>query len=68
MNCLQYYKGVLIKFENSRQHEEFKLYKDRQGITCWLLCEQWQENRDNVVVIDSKYEKEAIEFINNCNS
>ena len=68
MNCLKIYKGVLIKFENRRQHEDFKNYKDRQGITCWLLCEQWQENRDNVVVIDSKYEKEAIEFINTCDS
>lgn len=66
MNCIQDYKGLLIKFENSDQHKEFKVFKARKRIACWLWNDEWKEGGENVVVVDIKYERESYEFINNC--
>lgn len=68
MNCIVDNKGVLITFENSRQHEEFKRYKTEKRIFCWMLNEKWKQTGDNVAVVDIKFEKEAFEFINICRS
>ncbi len=65
MNCIQDFRGILITFENSAQHVEFKQFKERKRIACWLWNDTWKASSENVVVVDIKYEKEAYEFINN---
>ena len=56
----------MIKFDNQAQHTEFKAYKLRRRISCWLWNEEWKTKSDNVGVVDIKFEKEAYEFINTC--
>jgi hypothetical protein len=66
MNAMQAHKGVLVSFENQHQYEEFRLYKNQHQIQCWLWNEQWKELGKNVAVVDIRFEKETIEFINKC--
>ena len=64
MNCLQAVEGVLIKFDHQQQHADFKLFKDRNQINCFLWSDDWKAGKDNVVVVDRSYERQAVEFIN----
>ena len=66
MECLQEFKGVLIKFENAAQHAEFRQFKERTRIQCWLWSDEWKQNKQNVVVVNIRFEKQAFEFINIC--
>ena len=66
MNCVQEHRGVLIRFENAQQHQEFKGFKARKRVQCWLWNEEWKTRSDNVVVVDIACEREAYEFINTC--
>ena len=54
----------MIEFEKPAQHAEFKDFKQKNQIGCWLWSDEWNENNKNVVVVDRKYQKQAFEFIN----
>lgn len=57
---------MLIQFDKPAQHAEFKEFKDRHQIDCLLWSDEWVPGKDNVVVVDQKYERQAYEFFNNC--
>lgn len=65
LNCLQEQFGVLIKFERPALHAEFKEFKNRKSIKCILWNDEWQDGKENVVVVDQSFERQAFDFINN---
>lgn len=59
MDCIKTFKGVLIQFDRPEQHQEFKEFKARHRMGCWLWNEHWNPDpnarKQNVVVVDIKY-------------
>jgi hypothetical protein len=57
LNCIQAKHGLLIEFETKERWEQFIDYAKKKRITVYKI------NAENkLIVVDTKYEKEAYEF------